>query len=175
LKDQIVAHVKKNHTKLRVHFIEQPVCNGTAKAVELALSHLGKAKFVVINSDDIHSKSAIAKTCTFPLAMLAHESAHAERFGVIDLHPNGTMKNVIEKPERPATNLVNVGVHVLDYRVFNYPMRQHTNGEYYLTDLIDQLCRDEAVAVVRSDLWIPIGYPEDLQSAEAILDTKKRV
>lgn len=177
-KNQIIEHVKKNHPSLRAHFIEQSACDGTAKAVALASLYLGKEKFLVINSDDIHSAQAIAKACTFELAMLAHESTHPERFGVIDIYDDpaliqhgavGRMKHVVEKPEHPVTNLVNVGVHVLDYRVFNYPMRQHENGEYYLTDLIDQLAQDVPVAVVQSDLWIPIGYPSDLQRAEAML------
>lgn len=175
LKEQVIEHIAKNYSNFRIHFIEQLECNGTAKALELAMPHLGKEKFLLMNSDDIHPRDVIAKACTFDLAMLAYEAEHPERFGVIDLQEDvelrrqgalGRMRRVIEKPEHPATNLVNVGVHVLDYRVFNYPMRQHGNGEYYLTDLIDQLAQDVPVAVVKSDLWIPIGYPEDLKMAE---------
>jgi dTDP-glucose pyrophosphorylase len=64
-----------------------------------------------------------------------------------------------------------VGVAVLDDHVFRYVAAQHENGEYYLTDMIDQLSRDATVAVLKTDLWLPIGYPSDLQRAAGFLNT----
>ena len=62
---------------------------------------------------------------------------------------------------------------VLDTHIFEFEPTIETNGEYYLTDVIAEYSKKYPVAVVEEDLWIPIGYPEDIQKAEAILAARK--
>jgi dTDP-glucose pyrophosphorylase len=78
---------------------------------------------------------------------------------------------MIEKPEHPPSNLASTGVMVLDEHIFDYELKVEKNGEYYLTDVIEEYAKDYPIAVVEQDLWIPIGYPEDIEKAERILNT----
>lgn len=178
LADQIVTYARAQYPHYRFRFLTQFSLGGTAQAMELATPYLKGEKFLVIYADDIHSKKAVTQCLQFDLAALVQETNHPERFGIINIVPDasfqsrgavGRMAKFIEKPTQPESNLAWVGVAVLDDRVFRYTARQHANGEYYLTDMIDQLSRDARVAVIKTDLWLPIGYPEDLARAERAL------
>lgn len=178
LAEQIVAYATAQYPKIRFRFITQPSLGGTAQAMQLAAPYLKGEKFLVIFADDIHSKKAVAKCLEFDLAVLVEETQYPERFGIINFAPDATlqargaigrMTKFIEKPKNPESNFAWVGVAVFDDRVFQYAAAQHANGEYYLTDMVDQLCHAASIAVVKTDLWLPIGYPNDLQSAAEAL------
>jgi bifunctional UDP-N-acetylglucosamine pyrophosphorylase/glucosamine-1-phosphate N-acetyltransferase len=169
LGDQIAKHMKVHHPHLPVRILWQEECNGTAKALELAKPYLKRERFVLLFSDDLHSKDAVLEAAKHDLAIVAKAADLPERFGVLQLDNTGFLREIVEKPEKPATNLVNVGIHVLDDRIFKYRAPQHPNGEYYVTDMINQLAKEAPVAVVKTDFWLPIGYPEDIKKAEDIL------
>ena len=97
-----------------------------------------------------------------------------ERFGIVVRHPDGTLAEMIEKPEHPPSNLASTGVMVLDTHIFEYELKVQTNGEYYLTDVIAEYAKKYPIAVVEQQLWIPIGYPEDIEKAETILSSLNR-
>jgi NDP-sugar pyrophosphorylase family protein len=170
---QIIEHLTGRYPDKKIVFVWQKETNGPAMALKLVEPLLGKEKFLVMFADDLHSKKAIKQCLSYDLAILVKKSDHPERFGVVSIKkpnvPRGTLgeiKNIVEKPEKPETNLVNVGVQVLDSRIFNYKAVKHSNGEYYLTNQINQLARDCPVKAVKTDFWLPIGYPEDLGKAE---------
>lgn len=177
---QIIEHLRGRYSDKKIVFVWQKETNGSAMALKLVKPLLGKEKFLVMFSDDLHSKEAIKQCLSFDLAILVKKSPHPERFGVVTVKkPNknvnvscgtlGEIKKIVEKPKKPESNLVNVGVHVLDSRIFNYKAVKHSNGEYYLTDQINQLAKDCSVKAIKTDFWLPIGYPEDLKKAEEIL------
>ncbi len=169
LKDQIVDHVRKNYPLKKFVFLHQKECDGTGAAVMLAEPYLRNDKFIVLFSDDLHSKKAVAELARCDLALLVKEAEHPERFGVVGVKNGNYVKNIVEKPEKPETNLVNAGIHVLDDRIFNYKPQKHSNGEYYLTDMIHDMAQDYLVRAVKTDFWMPLGYPDDLKNAEKIL------
>ena len=80
---------------------------------------------------------------------------------------------VREKPAKPKSNLVYVGVYVLDGRIFKYTPDRDENGEYFLTTMIQKMIKDHPVATHETAFWHPIGYPEDLATAEKVLKQKK--
>ncbi len=192
LGEQIVEHLKGHYSDKKIRFVWQKEMGGTASALKLVEPLLGKEKFLVMFADDLHSKEAIKRCFSHDLAILVQESPHPERFGVVsikvlkklstsDVDNNlracppkprrrrgtlGEVKDIIEKPDRPESNLVNAGAQVLDSRIFQYEAKKHPNGEYYLTDQINQLAQDFPVKAVKTDFWLPIGYPEDLKKAE---------
>ena len=92
------------------------------------------------------------------------------RFGVVELASDGSIKAIEEKPIEPKSNLVSTGTWVLDTRVFDYLVPQEPNGEYYLPRAVTMMIADgHAVYAVQTSLWIPIGCPEDITKAEALL------
>lgn len=177
LGEQIIEHLKAGYPDKKFHFIWQKEANGTAKALELVKSHLNKERFLVIFSDDLHSKKAVKECLKHDLALLVKESTHPEIFGVVSIKSLGNVsrkniigevKDIIEKPKKLETNLVNVGVYVLDSRIFDYSAEKHNNKEYYLTSQINQLAKDYSIKAIKTDFWFPIGCPNDLKKANKL-------
>lgn len=103
---------------------------------------------------------------------MVKEVPDPRRFGVIVADDRGKVLDLIEKPISPPSNLASTGVKVLDSKIFNYPAKQHPNGEYYITDSLSQMVRDYEMYAVKCDFWLPIGYPEDIPKAEEALRAK---
>ena len=105
--------------------------------------------------------------------MLTLTTKTPERFGIVVRHPDGTLAEIIEKPEHPPSNLASTGVMVLDDNIFKFDLKTEKNGEFYLTDVIQEYAKEYPIAVVEQSLWIPIGYPEDIERAEKLLSVRK--
>ena len=120
-------------------------------------------------ADDIHGKNDIARVASYTRGILTKTSDTPERFGVIVRNPEGTLAEMIEKPAHPPSNLVSTGVMVLDEHIFEFNPSNPVNGEYYLTDSLERYAKKYPVAVVEEEMWLPIGYPEDIARAEQVL------
>lgn len=144
---------------------------GTADALKRAEPFI-TGKFLVMYGDDIHGSAALAEVVAQEHGMLTAESAHPEKFGVLDIKEDGTLRSIIEKPEVPPSNLVNIGGFVLMPEIFSFEAPLTAQGEYFLTDMVTAYAAKYPVSVIRQDVWIPVGYPEDIQKAEAILCPK---
>ena len=87
-------------------------------------------------------------------------------YGVCEIHNDGNLKNINEKPEHHF--LVNTGMYVLDPAVFGHMPKGHF---YNMTDLINNLLKiGERVGVypVSEKAWLDIGQ------FEALHETLKR-
>jgi dTDP-glucose pyrophosphorylase len=98
---------------------------------------------------------------------------HPERFGIVVPTDRGTVADIEEKPENPKSNLATTMAYVLDDSLFEYEPMEHGDGEYYLPPVIVQMAREKDIFIEREGSWIAIGYPGDLQKAEAILSGQK--
>lgn len=172
LKESIINHLGNQFNSLKITYIEQDQKMGTYKALELCKDLLdGNERFLMLYADDLHGAEGL-KECVNcgQNAMLVYEADDPTKFGVVEIDDNGIIIGVEEKPESPKTNLVSTGVMILDKDIFNFPARSHKNGELYVTDSVDQMIRaGYKFKAIRSSSWIPIGYPEDISRAEAIL------
>lgn len=155
-----------------VTYIVQETQNGTARALELCRDHL-EGRFLFMFADDLHGPADIEEAITFERSMLASHSDTPERFGVVMRRNDGTLAEIIEKPENPRSNLVSTGVMVLDDAVFDYPPEQSISGEYFLTEVINRYAKDHPMMVVRQETWIPIATPDDVAVAEKILASSR--
>lgn len=167
--DQIKAHCGSEYAGRPVVYVEQEnPKGGTGDALFKAESVLHDT-FLVMYGDDIHGARAIKEAVAHDHCFLVARSESPERFGVIERNSDGTLKGIIEKPEHPPTNLVNIGGFVLTPEIFEYKAPRSDSGEYYLTDNITAYAQKYPVTVIEQDLWIPIGRPEDIEAAEKIL------
>jgi len=78
---------------------------------------------------------------------------------------------MIEKPSHAPSNCASTGAMVLDEHIFEFEPMTPVNGEYYLTEVIERYAKEYPIAIVEQNLWIPVGYPEDIPKAEAVLDS----
>jgi NDP-sugar pyrophosphorylase family protein len=168
LEEQIMEYCGEEFHGKKVTYVHQEEQNGPAKALWLC-KDLIKDRFILMFADDIHGKSDIARATSYSRSMLAITSEHPERFGVIVRNPDGTLYEMTEKPTNPQSNLVSTGPLVLDRQIFEYEPAAPINGEFFMPEILERYSKDHPMAVVEQQLWIPVGYPEDIEKAERIL------
>jgi NDP-sugar pyrophosphorylase family protein len=166
--EQIREHFGQEYDGRKITYIHQEEQKGTGHALWLC-KDLIKGRFLFMFADDIHGADDLAKVTSFDRGMLVLQTDTPERFGIVTKHPDGTMADFIEKPEHPPSNLASTGVFVLDQHIFEYEPTVQTNGEFYHTDMTREYAKKYPIRVVEQELWIPVGYPEDITKAEEIL------
>lgn len=169
LEEQIKEHCGTEFHGKKVTYVHQAEQKGTAHALWLCKDLL-KGRFLFMFADDLHGANDIARATSYTRSMLTLTTTTPEKFGIVVRHPDGTLAEIIEKPTHAPSNLASTGVMVLDDHIFEFdPYAKETNGEYYLTDVLQEYAKQYPIAVVEQQLWIPIGYPEDIENAERIL------
>jgi bifunctional UDP-N-acetylglucosamine pyrophosphorylase/glucosamine-1-phosphate N-acetyltransferase len=171
LEAQIKEHCGAEYHGRKVTYVTQPEPKGTGHALWLC-KDLIKGRFLFLFGDDIHGKDDLARVASFTRGMLALTTETPERFGIIVRHPDGTLAEFVEKPKHAPSNLASTGVFVLDEHIFEFEPTIKMNDEFYHTDMVREYAKQYPIAVVEQNLWIPIGYPEDIKKAEAILGQK---
>ena len=167
--DQIQDFCGTNFLGRKVRYVWQGEKLGTGLALKLCQSLVGNERFLLVYADDLYGAGGMAACLSHPRSLLVTEHPEPQRFGVVTLHPDGTVASIVEKPEQPSSNLVSTGAMVLDEHIFRYQPELHSNGEYYLTSMIDQMIQNVPVMAVKATRWFPIGTPEDLAAAENFL------
>ena len=158
-----------------VRYVWQKKKEGTFPALLLTEPFLkNEEEFFVVYADDLIDPEAVQACIEKTPAVIVKEVEQPERFGVVTLNPDGSIKNIIEKPECPASNLVITSGCSLTPEIFNYPPPIHpTKKEFFLSESINRFAQEHKVWAVSTKFWFPIGTPEDLKKAEEILKEKK--
>jgi UDP-N-acetylglucosamine diphosphorylase / glucose-1-phosphate thymidylyltransferase / UDP-N-acetylgalactosamine diphosphorylase / glucosamine-1-phosphate N-acetyltransferase / galactosamine-1-phosphate N-acetyltransferase len=169
LKEQIMDFCGEEYKGKKVSYVVQEnFAGGTGDAL-LRAKELVTGRFLFMYADDIHGNKALAEVAKKEHGMLGMRSRTPERFGVIELTEEGTLAQIVEKPEHPTSDLVNIGGFVLDPTIFSYTVPVSPSGELYVTDMLNAYAKDNRVEVVEQTFWLPIGYPEHIVEAEAVL------
>lgn len=168
LGQQIVDYCGENFLGRKMKYVWQEKKLGTFHALKLCEPHIEKGeRFLMLYADDIHGAEGIKECLKYERALMVDEVEDPRRFGVVCVNDDCSIFEIIEKPESPPSNTVSSGVLLLDSKIFEYEADRHPNGEYYLTDAIAKMLKDgHKFFAVKSSMWLPIGYPEDLQKAE---------
>ncbi len=169
LEEQIRAYCGEEFCGRRVKYVTQTnPAGGTGEAL-LCAKPLLKGRFLFMYADDIHGAKTLQAVVSHPYAMLAAHSDEPQHFGVLELHADGSLKSIHEKPAVPPSNLINIGGMVLDTGIFAYEAKRSQSGEVYVTDMVTAFAKDHKVMVLEQYVWIPVGKPEDIVLAEECL------
>lgn len=176
LGDQIRNYCKNNFLGRKVDYVEQENPRGTYHAVSLChpYIHRGQDKrFFVFYADDLLDAGTIGKMMGHERALVVQEVADPRRFGVVSTNEDGSVKEIVEKPENPKSNLVLTNGLLLDQKIFQYPPPHTVNGEYYLSTAIAEMAKRHKFMTVKADFWFPIATPGDLKKAEGALASQE--
>jgi len=152
----------------KISIIEQEEVRGTANAALQAQEYID-GKTIILNGDDIYGEE-LEKAIKQESAMLAARSPTPEKYGVLEIE-NGKVADVQEKPDDPASNLVNTGFFVVQPEFFNIleEVEKSERGEYEITDALDDYINSQNVEVVETKRWLPCSYPWQLIDANEVL------
>jgi NDP-sugar pyrophosphorylase family protein len=170
--DMIKEHFGELYEGRLITYVEQGEAKGTHHALSQAKDLLD-GKFMMLNSDDIHGSEALSEAITHEYALIVSRHEDPTKFGVVIKNEDGTLHDIIEKPETFDHNIVSTGAYILDEKVFQYSVQPAGNGEIYLNGAVQQLAAEFPVQIIEQSLWIPVGYPENIPEAEAILKARE--
>ena len=168
--EQIRAHFGASYRGIALSYVEQREQFGTGHAA-MQVIPLIKDRFLLMNGDDLYAREDIVGCLQYPYSLLSMEVPDPRQFGVLTVR-DGLVKDLIEKPAQPESNLTSVGMYVFDRRIFsileNIP--KSPRGEYEITDAVKQLAQVADVRYhVSTGYWIPVGFPWSLLTANDFL------
>jgi glucose-1-phosphate thymidylyltransferase len=162
---------------VKVTYLQQEAPLGLAHAVLISREYMAGEPFVMYLGDNLIRERLAPLVHRFvterPSAQifLAHVP-HPEQFGVAELEGDRVVR-LIEKPQRPPSDLALVGVYMFDASVFEAvaAIRPSARGELEITDAIQWLI-DHGRTVrphVISGWWKDTGKLEDMLEANRII------
>ena len=163
LGEKIREHCRKYHPDRKIIFVEQKELNGTAGAVFLARPYIQAGeRFVIIYGDERATKEQIARCFSYEFSWLCREMSDPSQSGVATVSGDGRITEAIEKPKKPKSNFVAAGVMVVNADIFKYQPVRHSNGEYYLTSMMDGFIKSHPVYMVEGTKDVASSWPEDI-------------
>ena len=172
LKAQIAEFMARQSLFADYALVEQlPRPLGTGHALQCCRDFLRSDDFLVINGDDLFSRSALSELSRQGYGILSARRRDYERYGVIVRNAAGDFQAIDEKPPRgryAAPAPCSIGAYKFRADVFDYRLEKTARGEYEISDYMTAAARDQAVAVVNSPFWLPIGDPAALEAAQTV-------
>lgn len=160
---QIQAYLGERWDGRRIRYVTQGELLGTGHALHAARDLL-HGTFLVLNGDDLYRSADLERMAEHDLAVLFCELEHPVRAGAPICDTDGRLVEILEDTE---TTLVNAGCYLLDGRFFRYPLVQLPGrNEYGLPQTLVAMAQDFPIAIIRTNFWIPVGTPEELERAE---------
>ncbi len=180
LGDKIKEYVGANYKKLAVTYVEQPEPKGLGHAIWLTRRSVTGPVLVMLGDTildaDISKFLASKDDC-----IAVREVADPRRFGVVETK-GAYISAMVEKPEKPRTNLAIVGIYsfINSRLLYNSLERlvasgRTTRGEIQFTDALSLMVGDgHKIKPVAIDGWYDCGKPETLlETNRHILGRKK--
>ena len=180
-KDEVMAAVGDGSAfDVNVTYIEQPEPLGLAHAVLVSEGFLGGDSFVMYLGDNLILGGIRELVAEFmrdrPNAqILLARVANPNQFGVAELK-GGKVVKLVEKPEKPMSDLALVGVYMFDSRIIEAAkaIKPSGRGELEITDAIQYLI-DKGYSVhphMVNGWWKDTGKLEDmLEANRMVLDS----
>ncbi|MCB0976564.1 MAG: glucose-1-phosphate thymidylyltransferase, partial [Acidimicrobiales bacterium] len=172
---------------LEVTYLPQEAPLGLAHAVLIASEYLGDEDFVMYLGDNLLRDGIVSFVDRFEASRGADEVpaaaqillAHVpdpQRFGVAALGEDGSVVELVEKPEEPPSDLALVGVYLFDRTIHDAvrAIEPSDRGELEITDAIQWLI-DQGHRVrheVLDGWWLDTGKKDPLlESNRRVLET----
>ncbi|WP_254524329.1 bifunctional sugar-1-phosphate nucleotidylyltransferase/acetyltransferase [Natrinema caseinilyticum] len=149
---------------------------GTADAVDAAREHID-GPFVVLNGDNLYDPAAIDRLFAQCPAVCAAEVDAPQHYGVLST-TDGTVTDIVEKPDVPPTNLANAGAYAFPQAAAEWlEVPESERGEHEITDVLARVLENYAVTPVTLERWLDVGRPWELLEANEwkLADIDRRI
>jgi glucose-1-phosphate thymidylyltransferase len=169
-----------SHFGLDLTYRYQRGALGIAHAIGLARDFVGDEAFCCILGDNILRGPALAETARAFEASgagagtLLYRVPDPERFGVAELDEDGRVVGFEEKPDRPKSDLIPIGLYFLRPEAFDVidHLAPSGRGEFEITDVLNHYIPDGRLFTrIYEGHWADAGtVPSLLRAAELARD-----
>jgi glucose-1-phosphate thymidylyltransferase len=167
---------------LTLAYAEQPRPDGLAQAFTIGADFIGSDNVALVLGDNIffgaHLIDLLANAVarTHGATVLSYRVEDPERYGVVELGPDGRALSLEEKPVAPRSNCAVTGLYFYDNRVVDYAreLKPSARGELEITDLnrIYMEAGDLYVEQMgRGYAWLDTGTHDSLLEASEFVRT----
>ncbi len=162
-----------------LQYAYQEGAGGIAEALGLTRDFADNSKIVVILGDNIFEDNIKAATARFReqkqgARIFLKEVPDAQRFGVAEVQ-EGKVLNIVEKPQRPKSNLAVTGIYMYDHHVYEIikTLKPSERGELEITDVNNHYIQEGAMEYeILKGWWTDAGIPETLYRANTLVRDK---
>ena len=173
---QIAKHIGSGLPGERIHYVLEEKPEGVAKALSIARPHNENCRLMIYFSDNITTLELKEYVDEFRSAevnpgcvLLARKENQPQAFGVAELDENGTIIDIVEKPDIPPSNLAIGGIYIFDERFWEFLDICVSNNEEVMsiTDINRMYVKEGSVKLLNigEETWVDCGTPESLLQA----------
>lgn len=148
---------------------------GIAEALYLGKSFVGENHFAVILGDNYFEHIIDVGEIEKGEARIFIKSVKDPKpFGVVEIK-GGKVISIEEKPDKPKSNFIAVGMYVYDWSVFPIieSLEKSGRGELEITDVHNEYIRKGKLGYsILRGFWSDMGTPQSLLEASNFISTK---
>lgn len=178
VEEQFKGHLNDGSSwGMRISYILQQEPKGLAHAVQCAKGFVGEKPFLVYLGDNLLEQGVKGLVDRFNrdasqamISLVRVEDPH--RFGVAIIE-DGEIKELVEKPQEPLSDLAIVGAYIFDRHIFEAigKIKPSFREELEITDAIQRLIDGghRVFPYMIEGWWRDVGRPEDILQANRLL------
>jgi len=162
-------------------YAEQAVPNGLAQAFVIGRQFIGRDRVALVLGDNLFYGGGLGGILqrvaarTEGATVFGYTVRDPQRYGVVELGPDGRAVDIVEKPERPRSNYAVTGLYFYDNDVVGIAagLEPSRREEYEITDVNRiYLQRDQLYVELlgRGMAWLDTGTHESLLDASNFIE-----
>lgn len=167
LKQKIQQHLGARYQGRHIRYVTQEMQNGSATALMCAKElFMPNERFMIIYGDEIPTYDEMTKCLAREFSWICRPVLVPRQAGIATIASDERVKEVVERPEHPKSDISAAGIMVVNSDIFAYPLKQHLNGEYYLTALMNQFIVGHSVYAVPGRVIPGFWSPDEIIKIE---------
>ncbi len=163
----------REHVGEEVNYVLEDEPKGVASALQLAREGNEGCPLLIWFSDNITNIDLRDDVSEFSdgAILLTREVESPNDFGIA-VFKNGTIVDVIEKPEKPVGNLAIGGIYIFDKQFWQRLDSVQDSVDFSISDVTRQYLLEGTAKIISvgENTWIDCGTPENLQRAAEMVE-----